>query len=175
MNIFKSFGVVIGILIGLIICVFLFKYANKDHKAKTEYDERQKEIRGRAYRAAFYTAMILEAVMLVLYFGELPLPFDPYMAHAAVIFISCTVLACYAVWNGAYWGLNNDRRRYYYTLGVTVILNAIPVVMTAVNGGLIEDGKLSPAFINLLVLVMLAVIGIVMAVRNYLDRTTGEE
>ena len=85
------------------------------------------------------------------------------------------VLACYTIWHDAYWGLNNDRRKYYYTLGVTVFLNAIPVVMTAVNGELIENGKLSPAFVNLLVLVMLAVIGIVMLVRDRMDRNAEKE
>ena len=175
MNIFKSMGVVVGIVLGLIICVVFFKFANKDHKARSMYDERQQEVRGRGYKAAFYTAIILEAVMLILYFGEIPLPFDPYMSHAMVIFISCTVLACYTIWHDAYWGLNNDRRKYYYTLGVTVFLNAIPVVMTAVNGELIENGKLSSVFVNLLVLVMLAVIGIVMLVRDRMDRNAEKE
>ena len=175
MNIYKSIGVVSGIMIGLIICVILFKFANRDHKAKTEYDERQQEIRGKGYQTAFYAAMILEAVMTVLYFGNLPLPFEPYMAHAAVIFISSTVLACYLVWHGAYWGLNNDRRRYYIVLSVTVILNALPVIMTAVSGGLMEDGKFSSVCINLLVLVMLAMIGIVMLLRDYLDKKEAEE
>ena len=175
MNIYKSIGIASGIVLGLIICIIVFKYANKDHNVKTAYDERQQEVRGRGYRAAFYTAMILEAVMLILYYGDLPLPADPYMAHAAVIFISCTVLGCYVIWNGAYWGLNNDRRRYYIVLAVTVILNALPVIMTVAHGGLLEDGKLSPVIINLLALVMLAAMGIVMLVRDRLDRNGEKE
>ena len=162
-------------IVYLIICIIVFKYANKDHNVKTAYDERQQEVRGRGYRVAFYTAMILEAVMLILYYGNLPLPADPYMAHAAVIFLSCTVLACYMIWNGAYWGLNNDRRRYYIILAATVVLNAFPVVMTAVHGRLLEYGKLSSVFINLLALVMLAAIGIVMLIRDNLDRNEEKE
>ena len=175
MNIYKSIGIASGIVIGLIIGFIFFKLANKDHKVKTQYDERQQVIRGRGYKAGFYTAMILEAVLLVLYYGNLPLPADPYMAHAAVIFISCTVLACYTIWNGAYWGLNNDRKRYYIILAGAVVLNAFPVVMTAVHGGLLEYGKLSSVFINLLALVMLAAIGIVMLVRDRLDRNEERE
>ena len=175
MNIYKSAGVVFGIIIGLIICVIIFKVANKDHKVKSEYDERQQEIRGKGYQTAFYTAMILEAVMLVLQIGNLPLPFEPYQAHAAVIFISCTVLCCYTVWKGAYWGLNNNRKRYFVILCATLILNAIPVIGAAAHGGLLEDGKLSSVFINLLAFAMLIAIGIVMLLRHYLDKKAEEE
>ena len=175
MNIYKSTGILSGILLGLIICFIVFKFANNNHKVRTEYDERQRVIRNKGYKIAFYTALILNTIMLALYYGDLPLPLDPYMANAAVIFISCTVLACYTIWNDAYWGLNNNRRRYFIILAATVLLNAFPVFMTAIHGGLIENGKLSAVFINLLVLVMLAVIGIVMLVRARLDRNEDME
>ena len=175
MNIYKSSGIAMGIALGLVICFIIFKYANNNHKVRTEYDERQQVIRNKGYKIAFYTALILNAIMLVLYYGNLPLPLDPYMAHAAVIFISCTVLGCYSIWNGAYWGLNNDRRKYLIVLAATVILNAFPVVMTAIHGGLLENGKLSPVFINLLALVMLASMGIVMVIRARMDRNEEKE
>ncbi|MBQ6509226.1 MAG: hypothetical protein IJI07_07120 [Flexilinea sp.] len=175
MNIYKSIGIASGIVFGLIICFIVFKFANKDHKAKTAYDERQQVIRGRGYRVAFYTAMILEVIFLVLDYGNISLPVDPYLVHASVIFISCTVLGCHAIWNGAYWGLNNDRRRYYIVLAATVVLNAFPVIMTATHGELMENGKLSPVFINLLSLLMLAVLGIVMLIRDRLDRNEEKE
>ncbi len=175
MNIYKSIGIASGIVIGIIICILIFKYANTNHISKTDYDERQQEVRGRGYKAAFYTAMIFEAVMLVLYYGNLPLPFEPYMTHAAAIYISCTVLCCYLIWNGAYWGLNNNRKRYYIILAVTLVLNAIPVIGAGTHGELLENGKLSSVWISLFALVMLVVIGIVMLLRNYLDRKAGEE
>ncbi len=175
MNIYKSIGMVAGILIGIIICFFIFKYGNTNRKPKTVYDERQNEIRGKGYRVAFYAAMILEAVMTVLYIGNLPLPFEPYMAHGAVIFLSCTVLGCYLIWNGAYWGLNNDRKRYYIILCALVVLNAVPFITAAAHGSLFENGKMSSVWINLLGCVMLIVFWVLMMVRNYLDRKAGEE
>ena len=60
MNVFKSAGFVIGIVIGLIACVVLFKISNTNHKSKTEYDERQQVIRGKAYRYAFYVLAVYE-------------------------------------------------------------------------------------------------------------------
>lgn len=175
MNNYKLIGIVSGIMLGLIICFIVFKFSNNNHKVKTEYDERQQEIRGRGYRIAFYTAIILEALFLVLDYGSLALPADPYLTHAAVIFISCTVLGCHAIWNGAYWGLNNNRKCYFIVLGATVVLNALPVIMTATHEGLMENGKLSPVIMNLLALVMLASLGIVMLVRDRLDRNEEKE
>ena len=175
MNIYKSTGAAAGIVIGLIICFIVFKYANTNRKAGTEYDERQREIRGRGYKAAFYAAMLCEAVFFVLYLGNPALPFEPFMAHAAVIFVSCTVLGCYLIWNGAYWGLNNNRRRYLIIFGAALVLNAIPVVGTLSHGGLLDGGKLSAVFVNLLACLMLIVMGIVMLVRDLLDRRTETE
>ena len=175
MNISKSIGMVFGIVIGLVICVIIFKYANTNHKTKSEYDERQQAIRGKGYMIAFYAAMIMEAVGLVLSIGNIPLIFEPYMAHAAVIFLSCTVLCCYTVWNGAYWGLNNDHKRYYIILAGAFILNVLPVVMTAAHGGLIENGKLSPVCISLFAALMLIVISIVMIIRDILDKKAEKE
>ncbi len=176
MNISKSFGMGFGIMVGLLLCVLIFKYVNTNHKVKTEYDERQQAIRGKGYTIAFYAAIIMEAVLLVLSIGNVPLFIEPYMAHAAVIFLSCTVLCCYTVWNGAYWGLNNNHKRYYIILAAAFILNAFPVIMTAVNGGgLIENGKTSPVCISLFAALMLIVIGIVMLVRDILDRKAEKE
>jgi uncharacterized membrane-anchored protein YhcB (DUF1043 family) len=45
MNISRSFGMVLGIVVGLILCILIFKYVNTNHKVKTEYDERQQVIR----------------------------------------------------------------------------------------------------------------------------------
>ena len=103
------------------------------------------------------------------------LPVEPFVLHFGGIFLGCVVVAGYSIWNGAYWGLNNDRRKYLIVLAATVILNAFPVVMTAIHGGLLENGKLSPVFINLLALVMLAAMGIVMVIRDRMDRNEEKE
>ena len=175
LNIFKSGGIAAGIIFGLIICWIIFKFANSNHKAKTDYDERQKEIRGNGYQAAFYTLTVYEAVMVVLSFGDFQLPVEPYIIHAAGIFLSCTVLACYCVWKGAYWGLNNNRTRYYIFFVLMIVFNAIPVIGSISRGGMYENGKLSFPFVNLMAVIMLAAIGIVMLLRNSLDQNSKED
>jgi len=170
MNIYSSFGVVIGLIVGLIIAVICFKYANTNHKAKTEYDERQKVIRGQAYMYGFYTVLVFECLMLVISIGRLPLPVDEYILHFMGIILGCTVLAVYSIWHDVYWGLNNNRRRYSIVFIICAAINAIPVIASLRTGTLIVNSKPSSAFINLLVLIMLLILAIELLIKQIADK-----
>ena len=49
MNAKVSVGMAIGLMVGLVISVILLKVANKDHKVKSQYDERQEMIKGKGW------------------------------------------------------------------------------------------------------------------------------
>ncbi|MCR5099227.1 MAG: hypothetical protein K6B14_09795, partial [Lachnospiraceae bacterium] len=129
MKVLTSAGMAIGIVVGLIICVFIFKAVNKDHRIKTEYDERQKAIKGRGYTYGFYTLLVYEAIMLIFSVGGYPeLPITEYMWHAVGIYLGVTVVCVHAIWNRAYWGLNNDHKQYIIVVVVCFILNMLPLI-----------------------------------------------
>ena len=92
-NIYKSAGIAVGILIGLILAVALILIANNNRKFKTEYDERQLRVRGDAYRYAFYSVIICEVILLILAIGEFTLPIPEYVLHFGGILIGCLVLS----------------------------------------------------------------------------------
>ena len=48
-NIGRMFGVISGVLIGLVIAVIMLRFVNKNKKMTAEYDEMQKLVRGRGY------------------------------------------------------------------------------------------------------------------------------
>ena len=170
MNLFRTSGFVVGIFIGIILLLVIFRYANYNHKAKTEYDERQSRIRGKAYQLGFYTIMIYEVIVMALEMGNIPLPLESWMLHFAGVILGCTVLAVYSIWKDAYWGVNNNRRRYGIIFVFLAIVNAIPVVGAVREGTLITDGKLDIPFMNIIVLIMMGVIGIVLLIKAYTDR-----
>ena len=174
MNIFRSSGIAIGLLIGLLLSVCLIKMANSNHKSRTEYDERQRLIRGSSYKYAFYAMAIYEAAMVILYSMDLALPFPSYLTHFAAVLVGGTVLACCNIWQGAYWGLNNNRRRYAVIFLGVALLNAFPVVGALLSGTFITDGEFSTPIINLLVLVMLLFIVLTMLARSIADRREEE-
>lgn len=175
MNIFKSTGVAVGLMVGLMIAVIIFKVANTNHKAKTEYDERQKEIRGKAYMYAFYTVVALECVMMIVDIGGVIYPFESYLLHFAAILAGCTVLCCYSIWHDVYWGLNNDPRRYSVIFIATALLNLIPIIGAVKSGTLMVNGKFTLPFMNIMVMIMLAIIGVVFFVKNMADSRREEE
>ena len=164
-NIYKSAGVAVGICIGLIIAVALLLISNNNRKVKTEYDERQLRIRGDAYRFAFYTVVIYEVILLVVEIGGFTLPLESYVIHFAGILLGVLVLSGICIWKDAYWGLNNNRRRYGIILVVAGLLNAIPVAMT-----LIADTDGSFPWVNLLTCIMLVVTGAELLLKQLLDK-----
>ena len=164
----KSFGLVIGIMVGLVLAVLLCRFANNNQNAKTQYDERQKEIRGRAYQYAFHAVLLYEVAMLIVDGWEM-LPIDRYLMHFGGIMVGCLVLACYCIWKDVYWGLNNNRRRYIAVFTASVALNVIPIV------GALKSGEgLGSSIINLMVLIMLAVILVEMLIKRLVDRGSEE-
>ena len=164
-NIYKSAGITIGILIGLILAVALILIANNNRKFKTEYDERQLRVRGDAYRYAFYSVIICEVILLILAIGEFTLSIPEYVLHFGGILIGCLVLSGYCIWKDAYWGLNNNRKRYGIILVVAGLLNALPLFMTLSSG----SGSDFP-YVNLLTCIMLLVVGVELLLKHFLDR-----
>ena len=164
-SIMKSAGLAVGIVVGLVVAVALILISNNNRKVRTEYDERQLRVRGDAYRYAFYSVIICEVILLVLAYGEFTLPVPEYVLHFGGILIGCLVLCTHCIWKDAYWGLNNNRRRYGIILVVAGLLNAIPLY-----GALSHRTTLDFPYVNLLTCIMLLVVGVELLLKQFLDR-----
>ncbi len=175
MNAHASVGMLIGLMVGLLICVVLFKFANKDKNIKTQYDERQEAIRGKGYKYSFYTVIFLEVSLMCFTMSDIALPFENYLLHVFVMLAGCLVLCVYSIWNGVYWGLNNNRKRYTAIIAIGVILNVIPVAAVIARGGFQTKGFDSLPVINLMVLIWMAIIGIAALVKKVADTRAEKE
>ena len=89
-----AIGLLIGVIVGLVVAALLIRYMNRDKKWKTRYDEMQQKIRGKAYCYAFYTIMILEAIMIFVSLFEIRLPMTDAVMHFTIIVIG-------VLWNAA--------------------------------------------------------------------------
>ncbi len=175
MNIFRSAGVAVGIVVGLILCVILFKVANTDNKTKTEYDERQKLIRGKAYMFGFYTLVAYEALMMCVSMSGVFIPIADYVLHLAGIMISIIVVCGYCIWNDVYWGLNNDPKKYAIIMVVAFLINVLAAVMGICNGDLMENGQVGFPMVNLLVAAMMVVVLIEILIKRLIDKGQSRE
>ena len=170
-----ALGVVIGLIIGFILVVVFLKFANKDNKAKTEYDERQKVIRGKGYMAGFYTLVVLLAIETIWSIAGYEFPLPSYLVYFSSIIIGITVMCAYDIWNGVYWGMNNDPKRYAIVFIFAIILNLIPVFGAMRKGGIDFSDPISTLpMLNVIVLIMFVVIFAVMLIRKLFDRLCGE-
>lgn len=169
----KGLGFVIGLIIGLILVVILFRFANTDKKLKTEYDERQEKVRGKAYKYAFYTALAVQTLLCTASICQIEIPIEDYILHFMGILFGCLVLGAYCIWNGVYWGLNNDHKRYGVVFAVCIVLNLIAVVGPVMAGMLFEkDGKIGMPALNFLIIFMMAVFGIEFLIKGAIDKKT---
>ena len=144
----RIIGVMTGIIVGLIVAVFVFRYVHRNKTLYTEYDEMQRQIRGEGYKYAFYTVLILEAVLCVLTMG-MELPAEQHVIHFFVIFVGVTVQASYCIWKGAYIGQNTNLPRYIIIMAAASVINpaeAVGVSRQTISA--IEKGDYNPT-INL--------------------------
>lgn len=177
MSIYRIAGIIAGIIVGLLICAVLFRFANTNKKLKTDYDERQRSIRNLAYKYSFYTVMFYEVLMLILGVGEIEIPIPDYAVHFFGIILGCTVLGVYCILKDVYWGMNNNRKRYILVFAVAAALNIIPVAGSIAAGSYITDGKVSFPVVNLMVLFMLLVLLIAFLLKSVFDKNadSGED
>ena len=161
-------GVVAGAMITIVgvavILIVILKYANRDNKARTEYDERQKIAIGEGYKYAFWTLCGL-LVLVQMYktlaesFGTDYLAKTPFGVIAfAMIIISIMVFCVYCIFKGAYWGMNNNKKSYVIIIGGIGILNLIISISSMVRGDFVVDGAISGAVVNLLCAVLMIVV-----------------
>ncbi len=171
-----SAALLLGLIVGLVIAAVLLKVANTNHRMKTEYDERQQLIRGKGYMYAFYTVVFYQVLMIILAAGEIELPLERYAQECVGLILGCIVLCAYCIWNDVYWGLNNNKKTYCIIFVLGIILNLFPIVGQAMNGTLIENGKIGMPILNILVLIMMAVVGIELLIKKAVDgRNTEQE
>ena len=174
----RGIGFVIGLMIGAVLVVILFRFANTNNKIKTEYDEMQEKIRGKAYRYSFYTAAVVQLLLAFASMCGIQLPVADYALHCLGLFTGFTVLGAYCVWNNVYWGLNNDHKKYGIIIIFGFLFNLAIVILAVMHGDLMEaDGKIGLVFLNIMVVIMIAVMGIAHLARSLADRRSdsGEE
>ena len=170
-----SLGFVVGLMIAAVLIVFIFNYANKDGKVRTEYDERQKSVRGKAYKYAFFAEIFAQALLMMTLMSGIELPIENYALVFIAIIIGCMVLATYCIWNDVYWGLNNDHRRYQIVFAVALVFNILPVFFNALGGTLIENGKIGMPLLNIVVIIMMIVVYVELLIKKVIDKKTAEE
>ena len=163
-------GIICGIAI-VVLVTFLMRRLSHDN-ASTKYDEMQERARGIAYKYAFWTVAMIEALLGVLELAEFyeKFPLNGFMLHFTILLIGIMVQVCYSIWHHAYIGLNTNVRKYVICCSLLSLFNFLVAVKAIMEGEMIVDGQLQFPFISLLCALMFVIIGVLSVIRNRLDQ-----
>lgn len=167
MNPYYALEVLVGVLVGLLLVVFM-KAINRDGKIKTEYDERQKEARGKGYMYGFWAIIIANALLFT--FSN---SFDMTVLGSTVYFIpilvGVIVQVTYCIFKDAYIGLNNNMTRFVIIMSIVTVFNLFVGVKAYLDGELIKQGTVSSAFVNVLCGGIFLILTIELGIKKILD------
>ena len=164
----RSVGVASGIIVGLIICIFLIKYMNRDNKLKTEYDERQEAVRGKGYTFGFWGCMAGAALVMILDCGGFEIA-NRFVMDFFIIFVGLIVQVTYCIWNDGYYGINTNRKRFYIISIIAALCNLLSVIGNIKGGSFIVYGVLQDSGVNFLIVVLFIVIGVELIIKERID------
>lgn len=147
-NLGYGLGMICGIAVGLLFCVFFLRWTKKDHAGKCKFDERQELIRGRGAKYGFYTMMTAAAVYGIadILIGRQWI--ETMVAMLLICMSGIMVNSGYCIWNGSYFALNENPRRVLGGLGVIALLNFAIFARNARHGELVKDGVVQIGTMN---------------------------
>ncbi|WP_207637205.1 hypothetical protein [Eubacterium xylanophilum] len=151
MSVMRTAGIAIGIMVGLIIVVFVLKAINKDGKMKTEYDERQKIVRGEAYMYGFYALIISLVAEFMVDSAVYDVSKLGITEFVAPILIGIITQVTYSIFNDGYEGINTNMTKFIVVMIVVTLINFLSGFGSIFNEGLFRSDVLNDSFVNILV------------------------
>ncbi|MBQ7954700.1 MAG: hypothetical protein IJ282_03030 [Lachnospiraceae bacterium] len=154
----RGVAVVCGMLMGCILIVIMVALAQKGEGIKAKYDERQELVRGRGFKYAFFSMLILNIVFFGLGAAEVTIPMDAGIASMLSALLGACVYASYCVWNDGYFALNQRLGMVMIFLIIMGILNLVLGINAFVEGRAWYNGELTFHSINLFCAIIMLVI-----------------
>ncbi|MDO4619518.1 MAG: hypothetical protein Q4B09_02750 [Lachnospiraceae bacterium] len=139
-----------------------------------EYDERQLESRGRAYRVGFLSTATINIAAAVAMFGDVvPLQYGPFIMEASA-FIGITVFAVMTICSDSYFGKINQIKRYPVLLLIIIAVNGAALVK-GTESWAPENLLTTPAANQLLLILTFSVILIAVVWKMWKERNEEDE
>ena len=160
----------LGLIIGIILAIIIIKMFNKDGKAITKYDERQKVVRGEAYKYGFFSILITCGVLMVLNTQEGILNVLGDTLFFIPIIIGVIVQVTYSIFKDGYVGLNTNMKRFIIFMTLIGLLNLGLGILWIVKGEILVNGVLQSGALNLMCAFMFAVIAIELIIKSIIDK-----
>lgn len=167
----KSLEYYLGFVVGLVIAaaiVYVLRRRIKQKFGKTEYDERQKAVRGECYKVAFWLLvgfLALNGMFCNLTGIEWA---DPFVMSMTGVLLAIGVFVILCIRKDAYFTMNEQPRFYKRLFLVMIPIVAgtgVASILTG-EGSFIENGQLTSEVINFEVAALLLAVLIALYTRK---------
>lgn len=158
-------GIVCGVIVGIILVVIVLKITKTNGKIKCEFDERQEAIRGKGFKYAFFTLLIYDAAYGLIDLCLTETYADTLLMLMIGIAVSVVVYAGYAIWHESYFALNESPKKFLVSFTVIAMVNLVLTGIYANEGWLVQNGRLTFYWANLVAGLMFFAIMIILGVK----------
>lgn len=172
MNLAYALGFLAGIAsVAVITSLITILYKKKYGKNKNEYDERQKALRGKAYKTAYFVLMVY-LIVNSLITKAFELKWAETITESLLgIFISVLVFAIICIKNDAYVSLSEKPATYLSLFSAVGFVNiGICILYYIRHKSFVTDGMLNEYAINLFSGMMFLILSSAIAVKMFHER-----
>jgi len=167
-------GFIVGLLIVAVISVIFIlvflKATKTDGSIKCKYDERQELVRGRGFKYAFFTMLIYNFVIPMFELCDIELPADGTALFMLGAIFGLLVYVVYAIWNEAYFSLNENPKAVMIGFAFIGLLNLGFGIARMVEGTFLTDGKLTYTSMNFMLGIVFMIIFITLAAKQMVNK-----
>ena len=168
-------GVIIGISVGVILAIFFLWWTKKDGRMRCKWDERQLLIRGNGYKYSFFTVIILLYLYTMIGSEIKGFPMDSQAACILIILVGAVINIVYCIWNGAYFSLNENRKRVLMVFALLGAVNLLIGIRHLVRGDAFTDGVLNGLNANLFCGILFVIIFVTLFLRMLIPEKDYDE
>lgn len=170
-NLAYGLGFIFGVVIfSAILIIPMLVGITKDRKLKRKYDERQELIRGRGFKYAFYSVIVLIMLYATALIGFEKLPIDPSAVMYIIVIMGVGVYAWYSILNDGYFALNEKIPQTVIAFTIIAIANLMIGINTLLDGDMIVDGIITFNCLNLVCAIFMLVTVLVILIKQYRDK-----
>ncbi len=163
-------GAITGVIIGILVLIIILKVTKTDGNIKCKYDERQELVRGKGFKYAFFTLLCYNFIVacLIMAFEEIPIDGSGYLMIGTIIGV--LVYVTYAIWNEAYFSLNENPKKIMLVFALLGFSNLLLGIRQMIEGKFLENGVLTFHSMNFFIGIVMVIIFAVLVAKQICRR-----
>lgn len=166
-----ALGFIFGVVfVSAFIVILMLVLTTRNKKLKRTYDERQELVRGKGFKYAFYTVIVLNMLYAIAEIGFERIPVESSVVAFIVTLCGVGVYAWYCILNDGYFAINEKKKETIICLAVIGVFNLAIGISSAVREGFFEDGVLTYDCMNLVCGIFLLATIIVLLIKDFMDK-----